>query len=309
MKRFMLWTAILMAAALIAVTIYYQTSDLVAGSFHVLFQKNHPQKAVKAKNPLYAETTQKISYTLQNNQLHVTYDKGKQWTTVPVSKDQLFGGEYSGNRQELIDGSYLLTKSQTVFLTEQATDHNEMKLALVMSEDQGKTWRHAVVTSYVPGIRFRKIGFPASQFGYVIVSADRTMAQEGTYIYLTPDGGDTWKKTKSPATTALIADGGFVSALNGFMSYGTINPDRPRLYVTRDGGKHWLQASIHMPSKYSHVFVQAETPEYEDDHLMLLINQGESGDYKGNKVKGKFISRDQGRTWTFLKEVAADETD
>ncbi|MCI1858189.1 MAG: oxidoreductase [Sporolactobacillus sp.] len=308
MKHFILWTAVLMAVALIAVTVYYQASDRVAGSIRFLFKQNHPRSA-PAKTSLQPATPGMISYTLQNDKLRITYNKGRKWMSVPVDTERLFGGEYNGNKQELIDGSYLLTKKRAVFLSEQTTDQNETKLVLTISEDRGKTWRRATVTRAAPGIRFRNIGFPNSRFGYVIVSGDRTMSTEGTYIFLTVDGGKTWEKTASPPTSQLVADGGFVDASTGFVSYGTISPNHPHLYVTQDGGHHWRLAKIYMPAKYWKVFVRAETPKREGNHLAMRVDQGDEGDYKGNKVNGKFISKDRGRTWTFSKEVRADESE
>lgn len=48
-------------------------------------------------------------------------------------------------------------------------------------------------------------------------------------------------------------------------------------------------------------------PVKEEDHLAILVNQGPNGDYLGGKVKGKFISKDNGKTWDFSKEVQPNE--
>jgi hypothetical protein len=53
----------------------------------------------------------------------------------------------------------------------------------------------------------------------------------------------------------------------------------------------------------------AEVPFQEDDHLTVLINQGPNGDYLGGKVKGKFISSDNGKTWAFSMEVLPNESE
>lgn len=85
-----------------------------------------------------------------------------------------------------------------------------------------------------------------------------------------------------------------------------MNPDKPQLYVTQDSGKTWHEADIQVPEKYKEIFLIAEVPFKEEDHLSLLVNQGPNGDYLGGKVKGKFISKDNGKTWTFSTEEAAD---
>jgi hypothetical protein len=51
----------------------------------------------------------------------------------------------------------------------------------------------------------------------------------------------------------------------------------------------------------------AEVPFQEADHLAVFINQGPNGDYLGGKVKGKFISNDNGKTWKYSKELLPNE--
>ncbi len=128
------------------------------------------------------------------------------------------------------------------------------------------------------------------------------MSQEAHYIYLTNDGGKTWRKTRSAETTQLISDGSFVDTQIGFLSFGVLNPDTPTLYYTQNGGSTWDLAKINVPGMYLNIFVSAEAPFVEDDHLALLVNQGDNGDYEGGNVKGKFISNDNGKTWEFAQE-------
>src|SRR5699024_7437302 len=92
-----------------------------------------------------------------------------------------------------------------------------------------------------------------------------------------------------------------------FLSYGTINPEEPDLYVTQDAGESWERAKVDVPEKYDAIFVSAEVPVKEDDHLTILLNQGPNGDYEGGDVKGKFISDDNGKTWQFSEEVNPDD--
>jgi hypothetical protein len=254
-------------------------------------------------------TNDPISYTLQKNELNITYDSGKIWVKVPVDQDQLFDGEYNGNKQELIDGSYLLTEHRVAFLHSEGADPNNKSIVLTYSLDQGKTWQNSTVTSSLTSLRFRKIGFLNDHFGYVILSGDRTMSQEISRVFLTQDGGRSWKETASTGVTQLISDGGFVNESTGFLSFGTINPEAPELYVTKDAGKSWSKAVFTIPKKYLKIFVAAEIPTREGDHLAVFVNQGPNGDYEGGKVKGKFISEDSGRIWAFSGEVQPDESE
>lgn len=250
-----------------------------------------------------------IDYSLQNDQLKITFDKGITWKTVPIAKDQLFEGEYGGNNQELIENSYILSKNRIAFLYSDGPDWFAKKIILKYSLDQGDHWQEAVVTEQYPSLRFRKVDFLNENFGYVILTGDRTVSQEISNVFVTHDGGKSWKETNPTNVTRLIKDGGFVDEHTGFLSSGFINPEEPDLYVTQDGGDTWVSASIQIPDQYNKIFVTAELPFKEEDHLAVLINQGPNGDYRGGKVKGKFLSKDNGMTWEFSTEVQTNETE
>lgn len=253
------------------------------------------------EQPLYAEET--IDYSLQNDEVNITFDKGKSWIPVPIEKEKLFNGEYTGNQEDLIENSYVLTKDHSAFLYSDEISQEENQIKLLYSQDKGQTWQESVIAEQYPPIRFRKVAFLDGQFGYVIVSGDRTMSQEMSSVFLTDDGGKTWKETNNSNVTRLIADGGFVDEQTGFLSFGLLNPEHPELYFTQDAGTTWNEAEIRVPEKYYEIFVIAETPFKEGNQLAVLINQGPNGDYAGGKVKGKFFSEDNGKTWEFSTEV------
>ncbi|MBT2757936.1 oxidoreductase [Mesobacillus foraminis] len=254
------------------------------------------------------EDDDSIGYSVQNDQLQVTFNKGSDWIRVPVEKSKLFAGEYNGNRPELIENSYILTQNRISFLYVDATSPEGNSIKLINSLDQGETWDHTVVTEQYPPIRFRKVEFLNDSFGFVIISGDRTMSQEWTTVYLTRDGGKHWIETAHSNVTRLIYDGGFVDENTGFLSFGILSPEEPDLYLTQNGGDSWSKSTIAIPEQYHKIFVMAEVPFKEEDHLAVYINQGPNGDYKGGKVKGKFISNDYGNTWEFSKEELPNGT-
>ncbi|MFJ5716334.1 WD40/YVTN/BNR-like repeat-containing protein [Neobacillus sp. NPDC093127] len=303
MKNILLGISSLMVALLIIALIYFQSS----------IEPRKPQENQitdtkdKQKVPIQF-ANQAIEYSLQYDYLKITFDKGETWKTVPIAKDKLFEGEYSGNKQELIEKSYILSKNRIAFLYSDGPDWSAKKIILKYSLDQGDHWQDAVVTEQYPSLRFRKVDFLNENFGYVILTGDRTVSQEMSNVYVTHDGGKSWKETNPTNVTRLIKDGGFVDEHTGFLSSGFINPEEPDLNVTQDGGDSWVSASIPIPDQYNKIFVTAELPFKEEDHLAVLINQGPSGDYQGGKVKGKFLSKDNGLTWEFSAEVQANET-
>lgn len=248
-----------------------------------------------------------ITYSLQNDELNITYNKGSNWTTVPVEKDLLFEGEYNGNKQELIENSYILTEDRAAFLYSEGPNWDEKSILLTYSLDQGETWKEAVVTETFSVMRFRKVDFLNDELGYIIISGGRTMSEESSHVFLTRDGGASWEETNNSGVTRLISDGGLIDETTGFLSFGTIDPREPDLYLTQDAGNTWEKSVFNIPEKYGEIFVTAEIPVKEEDHLAVLVNQGPNGDYEGGAVKGKFTSEDEGKTWEFLKEVQPNE--
>jgi hypothetical protein len=294
-------TVSLIMVGLTVVTFFFeQHSELTATERNHPIEEQETQESVPPQQnpvqPIYIDDT--IGYSLQNDQLQVTFNKGSDWVLVPVEKEKLYSGEYSGNKQELIENSFILTQNWAAFLY---SEGNSLKLKY--SINQGETWEDSVVTDQYPPIRFRKVEFLNDSFGYVIVSGDRTMSQEWTTVYITNDGGKQWKETSHSGVTRLIYDGGFVNENTGFLSFGILNPVEPNLYVTQDGGRSWSNASVSIPEKYHEIFVMAEVPFKEENHLAAFINQGPNGDYQGGKLKGKFTSNDNGNTWEFFKVV------
>lgn len=304
MKKIILGIAGAMAASLFIALFFYdstKTAPIKQDELNKAIQQSQGKQKEQPPNARYA-----VDYSLQNDKLQITFDHGKSWTPVPLAIDQLFAGEYSGNKQELIENSYILTNDRAAFLYSEGAYTNQ-KIVLKYSLDQGKTWQDSVVAEPYPVHRFRKVQFLNQKFGYVILSGDRVVSQEISNIYLTHDGGKTWSETNPTNVTHLVKDGGFVDESTGFLSQGFINPEVPELFVTQDGGETWIQAEIKIPEKYHLIFVTAEVPFKEEDHLAILINQGPNGDYLGGKVKGKFISTDRGKTWEFSEEVKPDE--
>lgn len=243
-----------------------------------------------------------LDYRIQNNRVELTFDSGIHWQAVPFPLADLLGGEISVDQSSLIPGSYLLTNERVAFVYPKGDSWSQQKVTFQVSKDQGKSWEESIIADDFVGLRFRKVDFVTADFGYAILSGGRTMSQEAHYIYLTNDGGQTWRKTRSAETTQLISDGSFVDTQTGFLSFGVLNPDTPTLYYTQNGGSTWDLAKINIPGMYLNIFVSAEAPFVEDDHLALLVNQGDNGDYEGGNVKGKFISKDNGKTWEFAQE-------
>ncbi|MBP1916105.1 WD40/YVTN/BNR-like repeat-containing protein [Lederbergia galactosidilytica] len=307
MNKFVIGVASVIIIGLSISTFYYEGTRKEGPQ---LWSEQSPQLATEddqteTLQPIY--TDEQIGYSLQNNQLQITFDQGVNWVNVPVELDQLFSGEFNGNREELIEHSYILNEKRTAFLYSEGLAEVGKRVVYIYSTDQGQNWEKTIVTEPYPSMRFRKVAFLSDKFGYIIVSGDRTMSQEMSNVFLTYDGGRIWKETNRSGVTTLLSDGGFIDERVGFLSFSYINPLEPILYVTEDAGNTWESATIDIPEKYLEIFVTAEMPYKENDHLAMLLNQGPNGDYLGGKVKGKFISNDGGENWEFAMEVDPDK--
>lgn len=314
MKKIIISIACIIIVGLSVATIYYQKLPplTLADTYPILrghpdhdTTQNQTQNEPKKIQPIYEQDN--IGYAFQDHELYITFDNGSKWSTVPVEIDKLFGGEYNGAKDKLIDGSFVLSNHNTSFIYLDGASHDNRQLAVVYTKDKGQTWQHVKLAD-VPSLRFRKIAFLNHSFGYMIVSTDRTMSAEATSVFLTYDGGENWQVTNQADTVTLISDGAFLDEQVGFLSFSRINPEEPELYVTQDSGETWTFATFHIPETYDKVFTTAEVPQKDYNHLTVLVNQGPNGDYKGGQVKGAFISNDNGETWEFAKEVEPDET-
>lgn len=245
-------------------------------------------------------TTDSISYTFSNKKMFVTFNAGENWLEVPATMAEFFGGEYAtASSNELLPNSYLLTKEQTgLIITKENATTRKNDVIWLQTADEGKSWQEYPIFKDFPAIRFRKIQF-FKQIAYAFVSGGRVMGQEGFSLAASSDQGKSWQTlAPSDLTSAgmLVQGAGFVTEKLGFLSR------KDGLFVTQDGGNHWQKSQIQIPNNYKEIFLIAEIPYEKDGKLLMQMNQGDQGDYKGGLVKGIFQSSDEGLTWTFVAE-------
>src|SRR5699024_5907466 len=151
MKYFLLGVSSIILLVLMGAAIFYHQTqnELTYSQFPTPNETHDHQKSpneVEPSDPQEFQTTgDQIDYTLQNNELNITFNQGEDWTKVPVELDQLFSGEYNGSKQALIEHSYVLTENRAAFLYSEGTDWDNQSILLTYSTDQGETWEEAVV--------------------------------------------------------------------------------------------------------------------------------------------------------------------
>jgi hypothetical protein len=291
-----------------------ETSNSIAGLAPV---KEHYQ--MKAGVKVADENNR---YTIENGKLKVTYDNGRHWQKVPVKREALFMGDYSGPQDTLIPGSFVISPKKTAFVfvekkqqTEQLGHPEQPKpesVKIIYSADRGESWKESAVPGTFPSVRLRMLGFTSDQNGYLMVTSDRTMSFEANVVFKTNDGGKSWKKIGSVQdVNSLVTDGGFINDQLGFISFGSINKldkqPQPYLFRTSDGGKTWKEVEVPIPAEYQGIFTVAQLPVLDGSQVTLLVNQGPSGDFQGGKVLARFISIDEGMTWHFANLVDPDQ--
>lgn len=252
------------------------------------------------------EPSESMDYEIKDETLRVTYNNGQDWRIVPVAMGDLSSGGYNGPEQHLVDGSYVITPEKTAFVLGGNTE-----LRVLVSTDKGKYWNEVLVSDQLPILRMRILGFTSDQDGYLIVTGDKTMSSEANFVFKTNDGGQSWYNVGSVDDIYdLVTDGGFINDQLGFISFGEYRlegqPPSPNLYRTNDGGANWVRVEVPIPEEYQGYFTEAEIPTFHGTEGTLLVNQGSEGDYLGGRVLAKFITKDQGKTWSFAGLVDPD---
>lgn len=177
---------------------------------------------------------------------------------------------------------------------------SEEVLNFYLSLEPDCTWQTA------EGIEYRMIPVDralGSSYYALIATADngKSVVMVNTNPYLGSGGGAKW--------ISFLQDGqiGFSCLTYSAGTYGS-------LYRTEDGGRTFEQ--IEYPSAkvklsdgtYYNPFVVPERVYEEDGKLYMEVGQGADGDYYGAEgfCNGLYESEDKGRTWEYVKEVAAE---
>ncbi|MBD3108342.1 exo-alpha-sialidase [Bacillus sp. AGMB 02131] len=250
---------------------------------------------------------EQYTYKIENETCFVSYDYGETWIEVPVDLKTLATvGDGNSYYNALQEGSYLIRPEKTSFVY---GGTQETGLKIIYTDDQGTTWQTADIDNEMQSVRVKFCNFPTEEVGYVIAAGGRTMSQEGQVIYKTSDGGETWNVTGYGPSTWLLSSGGFIDPNVGFMSYKKVEGEETNFYRTEDGGKTFSPIILPIKEEWNNVFVDPQTPYKENEMLVLLVGQGDEGDYQGGRIMAKYQSEDMGITWEYVELVNPPSTE
>lgn len=126
-------------------------------------------------------------------------------------------------------------------------------------------------------------------------------------LFQTQDGGETWQ-TMNPDpflnNTGVSSGITFINEELGFIGLSHSGGDYGELYRTEDGGISFekvmlpeIEVELNDQETYT-PFDFPEMPYEEDGRLILLVGQGQDGDYNSG-IKAIYESTDNGRTFIY----------
>ena len=179
-----------------------------------------------------------------------TADGGKTWqdrtpvTTIP--KNPQLRKKPAG---------YFFDRNTALVLTP-AVSSNPADAAHVVwrTEDAGMTWKSSAPLSLrnlEPDFLPREFYFINSQIGWLRVHLGYMMMHEYTNLYVTEDGGRSWKRIIDPGSNYLQGyhntGMAFASMQDGWVTKDNLGATEPILEQTRDGGRTWEILSLPSP--------------------------------------------------------------
>ncbi|WP_086350553.1 WD40/YVTN/BNR-like repeat-containing protein [Candidatus Enterococcus clewellii] len=256
-----------------------------------------PKHQAEKENSLYIDQAA--------DELYMTTDKGTTWRFVPIKPDWLRGGDYTLTTGEVpygywMDDTYEIDPNFSWFLYP-----SDDGVHLLTSADAGLSWQKHTISEAVGPIRYRKMSFsPDGSSGTAIFCTTDSMSSENIFVYHTTNKGKNWQKSDVTTINQPIQHASFVSQELGFIA------TRTTIYYTHDGGVSFSKAILHMPEEYAldglDIFQSPdEVSELSPNVLEASFNLlKQTSEYGNDMYACLFRSEDNGKTWSFIKEVS-----
>lgn len=242
----------------------------------------------------------------QNGVTEVTWDGGASWKELPVPLEELTarGDQMDGALTGIQEKSYVVSEEMAAFAYGGSA---EVPVKVTWTTDQGEHWTTSVVTYGYPDVRRLFVSFPDAEHGFLVLTAGRTVWQEGDSLFRTEDGGRTWIEVQREnaamyqgGTHSLTMGAEFLTPEIGFMAIRS--SQEPELYRTEDGGVNWEKCVFpEADAEYAEYYTMAYVPEQKEDRICVYLSMEEYTELGGTKLR--YESTDLGKTWTYTGEV------
>lgn len=235
----------------------------------------------------------------------VTWNDGTDWMEVPAALEALTarGDQMDGALTGLQDKSYTVSEEMTAFAYGGSA---EVPVTVTWTKDKGANWTTSVVTHEYNSVRCLFLSFPDAEHGFLVLTAGRTMWQEGDVLFATKDGGYTWTEVERESAPgyegvhSLTIGAEFVTPEVGFVAIRS--SQEPELYRTEDGGVNWeLCAFPESGAENEEFYTMAYPPEQKEDRLCVYLGMEEYSELGGTRLR--YESEDLGKTWSYTGEV------
>lgn len=273
-------------------------------------QTDDTSKSGQADTQSGTQTTSSSSYLyrIRNSTLQVSYNGGNSYTNVPLEVTRL---PYSStSAEELAVGSYYVSSDITAFLSGgMVVDGTRAPVSLTYSTDMGQNWKSVSIDEiYDVDLYYLRVVSPDDII--VALGYSRTDQTEYSKFYYVAggtvrEGGSGYKN--QPLTGIM-----FLNDNIGFFSYAYEEGDEGTLYETRDGGSTYSLVQLDSQQldsgsgslTWNSVFVQALVPRLDDQgNLVVYVTQGGGTKYNNGKTMARYISTDEGKTFTYTGQT------
>ncbi len=256
--------------------------------------KNNTRNLKKIKKKIDENETKKtlgINYKVISNKLKFSYNNQKSWVDVPIPKDYLVSNiDYSNKK--LNENNCYISHKKTSFASSFNSD-----ILITTTNNHGEDWtKFTLKNAYKDGEIY--LGFTNQENGYCVVTTDVAMGSQYNYIYVTTDGGKTFKEigNTNEVYSRVVTGAGFLDENIGFIGFRYENDNNPTVYRTDDAGKTWSKLEIKLPPDYSYDYATPLNPKFKDDIIMLPVQ------LRDNNTIINFISIDKGLTFEYVRE-------
>lgn len=258
-------------------------------------KQKQKEKLSEIKEEIDINETKKILgiyYQMTSNGLQLSYDKKKNWVSVPIPNEYLMS-IFDFDNNKLKENTYYISHKKTAFISNFNSD-----ILIIVTDDKGKTWNEIKLEdAYQGGELF--IGFSSQDIGYCVITTDVAMGKQYSYIYITNDGGKTYKEigNTNEVYPRIITGVGFLDENIGFVGFRYESDNNPTVYRTEDSGSTWEKLDIKLPDEYIGDYATPLNLKFENDIIMLPVKLRDS-----DKVIN-FISTDKGLTFKYSENI------